>query len=469
MLITTLLAPLVLALAPSSPEPAQDQPTKQQVSLPPGVVAMAPNCQVTLAELDELLIWRHGLAQSGKSALRGLLELGAIEHLAAERGVQVTQVQLNERWAELEQQVIDSGEARDMAEYLLKNHVERATFRRYLSLGIIHEEMVRQDLEMPAGAKVPGETQKLWLEEKMTGLGYEPMLYPWKDGLVARMGPVEVTRDQLAEELRAKLPDEELADASYELLLEQRLRARMPDLASETMEAAVDDEVARRRASVARDVRYKGAEYEQLLAAQGLSIQSVRHDPAVRAAALSHLWINRTHDDEALRQVYEAERPFFDGQFGAGVEAYVCLLHASDGGTPLIPRTFEEADTRLRELAEDVRDLATFQERVVPVSDDKGTREAKGLLGLITSGRRGVPEAIRKAIFVLLNAESGDLSGRLLGPIKLNSGMVLVCLGKRQPAPTWSSMSFKVHTELRRRHISEVLPRGRVVTLFDPR
>lgn len=468
MLISTLLAPLVLGLAAGSVEPLQDRPAAQQQTLPPGVVAIAPNCQLTVAELDDLLIWRHGLAQSGKSALRGLLELGAIEHLAAERGLVVTQVQLNERWVELEQQIVDSGEARDLPEYLIKNHVDRATFRRYLSLGIAHEEMVRQDLEMPADAKVPGETQTLWLEEKMTALGYEPMLYPWADGLVARMGPVEVTRTQLAEELRAKLPNDELADAAYELLLEQRLRTRMPDLASDAMEAAVDAEVKRRRESVARDARYKGAEYEQLLAAQGLSIQSVKHDPAVRAAALSHLWVNRTHDDAALRKVYEAERPFFDSQFGAGVEAYVCLLHASDGGTPLIPRTFEEADTRLRTLAKDVSDLATFQERIVPVSDDKGTREAKGLLGLITSGRRGVPEAIRKAIFVLLNAEPGDVSGRILGPIKLNSGMVLVCLGKRQPAPTWSSMSHKVHTELRRRHISEVLPRGRVVTLFDP-
>lgn len=469
MLISTLLAPLVLGLAAGSAEPLQDRPAAQQETLPPGVVAIAPNCQLTMAELDDLLIWRHGLAQSGKSALRGLLELGAIEHFAEERGLVVTQVQLNERWAELEQQVVDSGEARDMAEYLLKNHVDRVTFRRYLSLGIAHEEMVRQDLEMPAGAKVPGETQKLWLEEKMTALGYEPMLHPWKDGLVARMGPVEITRAQLAEELRSKLPDEDLADAAYELLLEQRLRARMPDLASEAMEAAVDAEVQRRRDSVARNARYKGAEYETLLAAQGLSIQSVRHDPAVRAAALSHLWINRTHDDAALRKVYEAERSSFDGQFGAGVEAYVCLLHASDADTPLIPRTFAEADARLRELAKDVRDLATFQERVVPVSDDKGTREAKGLLGLITSGRRGVPEPIRKAIFVLLDAESDDVSGRILGPIKLNSGMVLVCLGERQAAPTWSSMSFKVHTELRRRYLSEVLPRGRVTTLFDPR
>ena len=434
-----------------------------------GIVALGPECSLSIEELDDLLIWRHGQAPSGKSAQRSLLELKALEHLAQVRGVEVSQSELNARWAELERDIIASGEARDLPQYLLDNKVERATFRRYLLLGMAHEQMVRMDLEVAKDVRIPGETQKVWLEEQLEKLGYKPALFPWTDGVVATIGPLAVTRQELAQELRSKLPDADLADAAYELLLERRLMARMPDLAPGALQGAIETEIARRRRNTNLNPKYKGASYEQLLAAQGLSLETVRRDPAVRSAALSNLWVDRTHDEDGLRAVYEAERPYFDGQFGAGVEVYVCLLNAGLFKNNLIRRTFDEASEELNVLKKGIVNLEQFQERIVPASEDLGTKKAKGLLGLVTRERKAVPAPLREAVFRVLDQEPGDVSGQLVGPVRLQGGVVLGCLGKRQAAPTWASMRHKVHTELRARHLAEVLPRGQVRTLFDPR
>lgn len=472
MLISNLIFSAFAALVPPAPQvnPAfQDQAGTKTNVLGAGIVAIGPDCQLTQAELDELLVWRHGQAQSGKAAQRSLLELKALEHLTKQRNIQISQADLNARWSEIEQQVIASGEARDLPQFLLDNNVERSTFRRYLLLGIAHERMVRMDLEVADGVKIPGETQKVWLEEQLEGMGYKPALFPWQDGIVATIGPQQVTRAELAEELRSKLPDADLAQACYELLLEKRLMARMPDLAPEALKAALEVEIDRRRRNTAANPKYKGAGYEQLLAAQGLSLETVRRDPAVRSAALSHLWVDRTHDQDALRAVYESERPYFDGQFGEGVEVYLCLLTAGLFKNELIKRNFDEAIEELNTMKVGVESLEQFQQRIVPASEDVDTMKAKGLYGLVTRERREVPAPLREAVFRVLDSKAGDVSGELVGPIRLAGSVILACLGQRQPAPTWAAMSHKVHTELRARHLAEVLPRGQVRTLYDPR
>ncbi|MEZ6020720.1 MAG: hypothetical protein R3F17_11635 [Planctomycetota bacterium] len=40
------------------------------------------------------------------------------------------------------------------------------------------------------------------------------------------------------------------------------------------------------------------------------------------SAALARLWVDRTCNDECLREVYQNERDQFDGMFGEGAQTF---------------------------------------------------------------------------------------------------------------------------------------------------
>jgi len=69
----------------------------------------------------------------------------------------------------------------------------------------------------------------------------------------------------------------------------------------------------------------------------------------------------------------------------------------------------------------------------------------------------------------VLDRESGDVVGRVLGPLRIQGGVVLVQLGERRAVPSWDDMSAHVHRELRRRFLDELLQPSQVATWLDAR
>lgn len=472
LLCPTLVLLVAGALPPAQDDPVQDGPveadTPREPRLGVELAATAGDVVVTFEELDELILWRHGRSQEGRAALRQLLELRVLEELAAEQELAVTDRQLALRWAELDEEIRASGVEGGLEAYLESNDVSHDTFRDYLRLAILHEMLTRRALEVDDETEVSGEQQTQWLAGVLEERGYEELPHPWSDGVVARSGELAITRDELAEHLRTVLGDEELSDACYELLLEKRVLARLPDLGEDALAAAVDEEIERRRQEAEADERFAGVSYERLLEAQGLSLDALRRDPAIRVAALARLWIDRTHDDEALRAAYAAEREFFDGLFGEGLELSALFLRAARFANELNPRTFEEAEEELIELRGRMRGLEDFRRLATTHSEDTATREQGGAMGIVTRGAVQVPEPLRAAAFGALDraraAGAEDASGEIVGPVRIQGGVVLLCLGERRPAPPWEAMADHVHRELRRRFLGEVLPRSSVTT-----
>ena len=63
------------------------------------------------------------------------------------------------------------------------------------------------------------------------------------------------------------------------------------------MDKAIDAELDRRRAQFAADPQHQGLTYDQVMAATGIRLDRLRHDPAIVIAALSKLWVERAHGD----------------------------------------------------------------------------------------------------------------------------------------------------------------------------
>ncbi len=457
-----------LALTPAS----QDDGAPPQLGVE--LAAVAGQVQVTFDELDEVLIWRHGRSANGQETLRSLLDLTVLDHLAEEAGLVVGPEEIAARWGELEQEVKKAGLARDLFDYLAQNEIDPATFREHLRLAVVHEELTRSALGIGPDTPVTGEQQTLWLEgvHAERELVQEP--HPWTAGVVARSGDLAITRGAFAEHLRTLVTHDEIGEVSHLIALRKVLRARMPDLADSALDEAVEAEIERRRARVNANPQYKGVKYEQLLDAQGLSVEALRKDPGLQVQALSYLWSDRTHDEASLRKAYETEREFFDARYGEAVDVYTLLLRAARFKNDFNPRTFEEAEAELSTLTEKIAGLEDFQRLAGELSEEGTTRARRGHMGRITAGMAAVPEPIRRAAFDAIEAARGEegtaeVSGTLLGPIQVQGGVVLLCLGERYPAPTWDAMALRVTGELRRRMRDELLPRTGVALWLESR
>jgi len=420
---------------------------------------------VTWAALDELLLARHALGEDGRSALRQLLRARLLDKLARESKLEITEAMLKARWATIDREITAGGKSGGLTAYLEEEGVDPQVFREFLRLGMVQETLARRALGIPEGREVNAEQQEMWLDQVVEQRGTQWPPPPWSDGVAARCGDVSVSAKDFTLFLRTQLPAETVREACYQLLLEQSVRARMPDVAPAALDEAVEAEIGRRRAEVAQDERYKGLSYEQVLAAQGVSLDSIRRDPSVVCAALSTLWVDRSHGEEGLRKVYGEERAAFDGLHGEAREVRALFLRGAIFANQLNPRTFAQAEARLNELAEQVAGPDDFTRLVSEHSEDPATREKQGLLGWVPRGDERVPGVIREAVYAEGGRDRG--TGRLVGPVRLTGGAALLWVGARRPAPGWETMRAAVHSELRRRFLDDCLRRDCVVTFLD--
>jgi hypothetical protein len=468
MITSIALAALLAAPVLAAPWAPVQEEVPVVDPLPPGVVALAEGlAPVTLAELDETILWRHALTQQGRAALRELLNVRLIGLLGKERGIEVAPAELNARFAELDAEARQSGQTGGLEAFLAESGVTKEQFREFLRLAIVHERLTRAALGLAKDAPVTSEQQTEWLEGELEKRGYAEEPFPYTEGVVARTGDLAIPRADYIGHIRSQIEAEVLRETCYLMLLERAVRRRLPDLSDEGVVRALDEELARRRVEAGDDPRYKGITYEQLLEAKGLSLEALRRDPAIRSAALAHMFVDRANDETKLRATYEAEREFFDGLFGQGVELNAIMLNATERPNELLRRTFEDADARLREVKRQIESPADFERIAREVSDDRATRERGGAIGVITRGNVQLSELVRKPVFEHLDNNPGDVTGTVLGPFRIAGGSVLVMLGARRPAPTWEEMREHVHRELRRRFLEDCLDRKAFRSIFD--
>jgi len=431
----------------------------------PGWAAKAGDDEVSWAELDQLLAERHAMSETGRAALRHLLRARLLDELARESSLVVTPEAVERRWRELEREIAAAGDGSTLQDHLRQSRVPRETFREFLRLAIVQETLARRALGVPEGRAVPGEQQEMWLDQIVEQRGASYPTPPWADGVAARCGSVVVRTPEFLEHLRGQISEQDVREACYQILLVRRMVERMPDLAGEALDSAVDAELARRRAETAADPKFKGLSYEQVVAASGVRLDTLRRDPAILSSALAHLWVDRGWGEAGLKRAYREERQLYDGRFGEAVEARAIFLRAAVLTNPLNPRSFDDAERELARVKARIQGPADFERLAATTSEDPATREAKGLLGWVTAGDERVPDEIRAALFP---GAGGPPSG-LLGPLRLPTGVAILWAGERRPAPGWEEMAQHVHRELRRRFVEECLPPASLVTFLEER
>ena len=452
----------------------EQEPASDEAVVGRELAARAGGETLGFDELDALLLDRHGRSQEGREALLHLLKSEVLASLEKSHRLQIAPARIEARWKELDEEARANGDAGGVEAMLRRSGVEPDVFRRFLRLSIVQETLARRALGIPEDRPVSGEQQEMWLEGVLAERGTEELDPARSNGLLLRSGDVEISRTEFGAHLRTQADAPDVRDACYQLLLLKKMQARLPDISSDAVGRAVDEEVERRKREAESDPRYKGLPFEQLLGAQGMSIDTLRRDPSVRIASLARLWVARHFDDTRLREVYLTERERYDSLFGEALELSALILRAGRVKNELVPRTFEEADTVLRSLAAEIRSRADFERLARTRSEDPDSRERAGLLGYLTRADPRVPAPMRAAAFAALDsgkftpgATADDPRARLVGPVQTLVGSALIWIGDRRPAPTWDMMAVHVRSEQRREFVEQLLRPEEVETFLD--
>jgi hypothetical protein len=430
------------------------------------IVAHALDTTLSSSELEDLLYIRRAAGEDGRATLRHMAEARLLERLGRDNRIAEDDAKLEQKVQALDSERLRAGDSEGLASHLKKARLTRAEFKHFLWLADVQETLTRRALGLSDGKPVTADQQKIWIEEELAKHGFQPFTPPWKDGLAARAADFTIPGAEFLLYLRQRLPSETLREDCYQLLLQKRMLARMPDLAPEKLAKAVAEELQRRRDEAKLDPKNRGIGLDQILAAQGIVVERLSEDPAMRISALSKLWVERSYDADTLKRTYQNERELFDGLYGPAHEVGYLFLRAAGFKNQLNPRTFEEAERELQALVARVRTREEFRELAKKTSEDADTKVSGGDIGWVGPLTPKVPRELRDEVVRRLALPDANAQG-VAGPLRLPNGVCLVWIGRRRPAPTWDVMSGYVRAELRRRFVEDVLPRNAVVTVFD--
>jgi hypothetical protein len=452
-----LLVTIILALAPHTP---------QDPAAPTALIcATGRGTRLELAELDELLLLRNASSPAGQEILRHLLEARLVEAIAAERGVHASAAEVTQRISDLKEQMHTDGTAQSLNDYLKSSGVDPEVFAIYLRLAILQEKLTRLALGIEEGAIVSGEQQSSWINAEIERRGVVRSQPPFHKGVVLTCPPVQLKVSEFLDHLRTQLPETELREACYHLLLVHRIRRRMPDVSPAEIDRAVEREVARRRKAAESDPAYAGIPFERLLASQGLSLDALTRDPTVSIAALSGLYVDRAYGDDGLRAAYNTEREYFDGHYGEALGVRALFLRAARFTNEFIPRTFAAAESEMNEMLAAIEGEDEFLLISKARSEAQGEL-AKGALHWMPVLDKQIGAALVSEAFARWGGRSElpeDPRERLIGPTRTPKGIAVLWLSARRPAPAWASMALHVRQDLRRRFLADVLEPSHVV------
>ncbi len=480
----------------SEPEPGEQEVAPQQeadgtVEVPPGetendpkilpplaegVAARGGDVEITLAELDQLLLDRHGRRPEGIDILNRLLQRAVLVELAAAANIEIADETVVARMADLDQQLKAINEG-GLAEQLIKGDINPDIFREMLKISMIQAELTRIALELEEGVEASSAQQDAWLEETLTKRGVTDSTdaFPTKNtDIVAQSGDAKITLGAFKERLHSEIGTKFVKQACTQLFFERVLMANAGAIDSDEWSKAVDKEIQRRRENHALDPQFAGTgiSYEAKLEAQGLTVAAMAEDTSVRVTALTTVLARREAFAKApedlaaettpeqriaagMRATYQAEQAFFDGYYGVRLPLRVCMLRAAPEANELVPRSVDQAMSYMEKLVPGITSEEKFVELVRKLSDEINTKKLDGNLGVYGRGDERLPRGMRSTAWEYFDEKQAP---GVAGPIEVAGGVALIWVGEAVPAPNQEQLLKIVESELQRRILNDAMP-----------
>ena len=393
--------------------------------LDPGVATSWEGGSVDFLRFERFLGRNFRGKQLGVQALHHLLQIQLVEIEASIAGIRVSDEAIAALVAKAHAQASEGGI--DLAANLRERRISVEEFANLMRGSLLHEELVRRALEMTAEQKPTPEQLIDWsnkrTEELMAAASNAT------EGYALDLPPYRVSLPELGAVIRSALPPLRLREYLEQLVLEEILlqwaQQNSIVLGADVLEA----EIAWRRKRVEENPAFSGMSYEKLLAAQGSSVETVRHSRELRASGLMRLYSEHEYDEAWFDRLDADEILKFDLQHGETREISWLLLHTVKKKVDPLDLDFAEATAELISYREEMSSAADFYRLAKELSEHAPSRTNGGRLGWVHRAEPGVVDKnVLQAAFSLGIDEISQ-------PISLAGGMALVMCHQVRPSP----------------------------------
>jgi len=436
-----------------------------QQDVAPKVLATFDGGQIEADRFDRHLGADARHQQSGAEALVHILRLQIVSIEAANLDLVAADEKIDERIAIAVEQIEAKGMS--LEKLLASRELGMREFRELIGDSILHEQLVRHDLNLSIFAEVSPQQLEEWSNNKLNELLELSKEAP--PGMALDAPPFRVSEQELGRVMRRTMSIEELQDRLEQMVLTVALPKWAADNKAILSDDILNDEIEWRRKRVNENPAYGGASYEGLLEAKGMTIESVRQSDELRVAGYLRLLSERVMPDSFFDDLSEELTQRYDNEHGETRNVGWILLRAADEKESPLDLDFDEAKEELLALRDRIKTTKDFSDLAYDYSEDERTRRRGGMLGWIHHYEKGVTATLATAAF------SKEGTG-IYGPIKIVdnnplqplSGMALILVKDIRPRPSKDAFQDAVrrgtHRDLRQSFLSSIA----LKSVFNP-
>jgi len=411
--LTPLLFPLLAAL-PQGPDEALATYLLDGKTLP-----------VTRTDVALEMAFHLRRRERGQQAVEQLVAVAITRKAAEERKLMPSEADVRAFWNDLQAQLRAAG--RRPEDIPAVRNTGEAQWLADLAVQLAQQRVVRQELGLKSDEEVSGDMLNLWLQEqrKQALVVTEPDLLP--AGSAARVGSNDIPLIDLGTLLLRTAEDEErdrfVKQVVYLAALESAARKEGVQVTAADLDAAVK----KHKDDAAKDPRYSGVTYENLLKAEGLSAQSIRELRVFRGQILLDKLARAFCRDEDLAAELAKDRQGVLERHGARRRLGLIYLRAIDEPNPLVPRDFAAAERELTAVRARL-DKEAFDVVARIASEHNASKQQGGDAGWHRRRSERLPEPVLAAAFA-------QAAGAVSGPVRLSDGVALVKTLDVEPDP----------------------------------
>jgi parvulin-like peptidyl-prolyl isomerase len=411
--LTTLLFPLFAAL-PQGPDEALATYQLDGKTLP-----------VTRTDVALEMAFHLRRRDRGQQAVEQLVAVAITRKAAEDRKLMPSEADVRAFWNDLQAQLRAAG--RRPEDIPAVRNTGEAQWLADLAVQLAQKRVVRQELGLKADEEVSGDMLNLWLQEqrKQELVVTDPDLLP--AGSAARVGSADIPLIELGALLLRTAEDEErdrfVKQVVYLAALESAARKEGVQVTAADLDAAVK----KHKDDAAKDPRYSGVTYGNLLKAEGLSEQSIRDLRVFRGQILlDKLARARCRDEDLAAEIAKDRQGVLD-RHGARRRLGLIYLRAIDVPNPLVPRDFAAAERELAAVRARL-DKESFDVVARIASEHNASKQQGGDAGWHRRRADRLPEPLLAAAFA-------QAAGAVSAPVRLPDGVVLVKTLDVEPDP----------------------------------
>jgi hypothetical protein len=361
----------------------------------------------------------------GKQACEQLADATLTHQAAVHKRLLPGHDEVRPFWEELQKQLRAAGQRPEQFAWI-RNSSEAELFD-LLAIQMAQERLVRAELGLGSDTPVGGEMLKLWIqqERKRVPVVTDPDLLPF--GTAVRVGEREVPLIELGMLLLRTADDDERERFVVQVVYLNTLEAVCKREGITVAQTDLDAAVERQRAEVAGDPRYQGVTFENLIKAEGETVQTLQRSRVFQAQILLDKLVQRRFPDAELRAELGRDREALLERIGPRRRLGMIFVNAMEKPNAIIKRSFPEA----MELLAKVRtrlEVEPFDVVARLSSEHSSSKPKGGDIGWHRRSAEKLPEIVREAAFALAVDQVSQ-------PIRADEGCFLVKVLEQEPMP----------------------------------